>query len=159
MKSRYYLLLLSGILLPVCWSSCSNNKGPLAVFKKLSPHDQYGQRLKDAGLDKTAMGNAWLLKAGESISKALEITLPYKETGYFSADKVMSAVWRFDAKRGENIHVEIVKKPLTGFTIYTDLLQLPEGYSYKVVAFADTGVTLLNYEVKKNRTIHFKVAF
>jgi murein DD-endopeptidase MepM/ murein hydrolase activator NlpD len=141
-----YLLLMS--LLCAVLSSCSN-KGPLAIFNKLSPHDAYAQRLKDAGLDRSAMGSAWLQKAESSLGNALSISIPYKETGYFSAEKIPSATLRFEAKRGQKLNIALSKKPEIGFAIYIDLWQESTAAGHKLLASADTTGSSLNYEVKE----------
>jgi len=128
--------------------SCSN-KGPLSLFNKLSPHDAYAQRLKDAGLDRTAMGSAWLQKAQSSLSNALNISIPYKETGYFSAEKIPLATLRFEAKRGQKLHINLSKKPQQNFAIYIDLWQENAPADHKLLASADTTGLNLDYEVKE----------
>ncbi|MES2268870.1 MAG: M23 family metallopeptidase [Bacteroidota bacterium] len=129
-------------------SACSKNRGPLAIFKKLSPHDAYAQRLKDNGFDRTAMGSAWLLNADKAISAPLNINIPYKETGYFAEDKVSSTALRFDAKRGQKLRISITKKPSANFAIYADLFQ-ENGTQPKLTAFADTIGAMLEHEVKQ----------
>ncbi|GAB3930436.1 hypothetical protein GCM10028827_25760 [Mucilaginibacter myungsuensis] len=119
------------------------------MFKKLSPHDQYGQRLIEAGLHKTALGNSWLSKANESVVKTLNITIPYQETGYFASDKIMATALKFDAKRGQMLRVAIRRKPILNFAIYADLMQVEENNETKVVASADTLGADINYEVKQ----------
>jgi murein DD-endopeptidase MepM/ murein hydrolase activator NlpD len=147
MKSKYaYYILLALNLLNF---SCSKTTGPLAIFNKLSPHDAYGQRLKDAGLDKTAMGNAWLQKGQASITNALNISIPYKETGYFSAEKIPSTALRFDAKRGQKLHITLSKKPQLNFAIYMDLWQENSSTEQKLMASADTTGDTLDHEVKQ----------
>jgi murein DD-endopeptidase MepM/ murein hydrolase activator NlpD len=136
------------ITISATFAACSKSDGPLAVFKKLSPHDAYAQRLKDAGLDRSAMGSAWLLSAGQVMSKTLNITIPYKETGYFADDKVSSTALRFSAKRGQKLRVSISKKPANNFDIYADLF-LENGTQHKLVAFSDTTGTLIEHEVKQ----------
>lgn len=128
--------------------SCSN-KGPLSIFNKLSPHDAYAQRLKDAGLNRTAMGSAWLQKAQSSLGNALNISIPYKETGYFSAEKIPAATLRFDAKRGQKLHITLSKKPQLNFAIYIDLWQENTPDNHKLLASADTTGLNLDYEVKE----------
>jgi len=81
----------------------------MALFKKMSPHDAYAQRLKDAGLDRSAMGTAWLQKSESSIINALNIDIPYKEMGYFSAEKVPAMALRFSAQRGQKLHINLSK--------------------------------------------------
>jgi murein DD-endopeptidase MepM/ murein hydrolase activator NlpD/SH3-like domain-containing protein len=130
-------------------NACSPT-APLAIFKKLSPHDAYGQRLKDAGLDRTAMGGAWLQTANQAPVKALSITVPYKETGYFAADKIQSSVLRFDAKRGQKLHIALSKQPEFNFDIYVDIFQEQPGGTPKLAASADTSGLRLDYEVPKS---------
>ncbi len=142
-------LYASGLWLMLLCLSCSRT-APLAIFKKLSPHDAYGQRIKDAGLDRTAMGSAWLQTASQAINKALTITIPYKETGYFAADKVQSTVLRFEARRGQKLHISLSRRPETSFNIYMDLLQEQPGALPKPVAYADTAGLRLDYEIGKN---------
>ncbi|WP_342645221.1 M23 family metallopeptidase [Mucilaginibacter sp. CSA2-8R] len=131
----------------VALSSCSE-KGPMALFKKMSPHDAYAQRLKDAGLDRSAMGNAWLQKSETSVTNALNIDVPYKETGYFSAEKIPAAALRFNAQRGQKLHISLSKKPTQNFAIYMDLLEERNSSDRKLVASADTIGLLLDYEIK-----------
>lgn len=145
LKAKYltFVLLLCAVL-----CSCSN-KGPLSIFNKLSPHDAYAQRLKDAGLDRSAMGSAWLQKAQSSLGNALSISIPYKETGYFSAEKIPSATLRFEAKRGQKLQITLIKKPEVNFAIYIDLWQENTAAGHKLLASADTTGSNLNYEVKE----------
>ncbi|MFD1257586.1 peptidoglycan DD-metalloendopeptidase family protein [Mucilaginibacter terrae] len=138
------------LLVSIVLFSCSKNTGPLAIFNKLSPHDAYGQRLKDAGLDKTAMGSAWIQKGQASITNALNVSIPYKETGYFSAEKIPSATLRFDVKRGQKLHITLSKRPLLNFAIYMDLLEEISSTEQKLIASADTTGATLDHEVKQN---------
>jgi murein DD-endopeptidase MepM/ murein hydrolase activator NlpD len=147
MKFEYAFYIL--LALSLLNYSCSKTTGPLAIFNKLSPHDAYGQRLKDAGLDKTSMGSAWLKKGQASITNALNINIPYKETGYFSAEKIPSAALRFDAKRGQKLHITLSKRPQLSFAIYMDLLQENSPTDQKPIASADTTGATLDHEVKQ----------
>jgi murein DD-endopeptidase MepM/ murein hydrolase activator NlpD len=141
---KRYLSLLAG----VCLLTACSDRGALAIFKKLSPHDQYGQRIKDAGLNTSAMGNLWLQRSQESLNKALSITVPYQETGYFAAEKVPVTVFRLEAKRGQLLRVSLSMRPVSNFKIYADLFQTGPDQP-ELVASADTTGHLLTYEIKK----------
>jgi len=132
----------------VVFTSCSKMSGPAALFKKLSPHDTYGQKLKDAGLDKTAIGSTWLQKADNAVIKPVTITIPYKEAGYFAEDKAEATALRFTATRGEKLHITLVEKPAVGFKIFLDLFSLNAQNEPELTASADTANTHLDYEVK-----------
>lgn len=145
------IIYLAVLIIISCFTfSCSKSSGPMALFKKLSPHDAYAQKLKDAGFDRTAMGSAWLLNADKVIGQSLNITIPYKETGYFAEEKPAGTALRFSAKRGQKLHITLSKKPAGNFSIYADLFQQNEAQQIKLVASADTLGAALDYEVKQS---------
>ncbi len=148
MQHKFSFYFLFFIYAALFYISCSKLPTPYAIFRKQSPHDTYGQRLKDAGLNRSAIGNKWLLIADESLPQGLSITLPYKETGYFGADKVQTSVLSFNARQGQKIHIILTKKP-ADFKIFIDLFQVVETRQFKVVAFADTSGLKLDFEIPK----------
>ncbi|RYD73687.1 MAG: M23 family metallopeptidase [Sphingobacteriales bacterium] len=116
--------------------SCKS--GTVNLFKTASPHEIYQRKLITAGLDKTAMGSAWINSSVTSIQKPLEITIPYKETGYFAAEKIPVATYRFTAVQGQKLKISITKKPAESATIYVDVWQLTATGTSKLLASADT---------------------
>ncbi|RYY36155.1 MAG: M23 family metallopeptidase [Sphingobacteriaceae bacterium] len=143
---RFVFILLSGCVL---LASCSD-QGGMGIFKKQSPHEAYGDKLKNAGLDRTAMVSKWFFNANDVLTKTLNITIPYRETGYFAADKPGGTALRFDAKRGRKISISLAKKPAVNFNIYVDLFELNNNNETKRLASADTTGALLEYEIKKD---------
>ena len=141
-----FIFLITAI---ACLTACSD-RGGLAIFKKQSPHEAYGQKLKDAGLDRTALGSKWFANAAGILSQTLDITIPYRETGYFAAGSPGGTALRFDAKRGRKININMVKKPATNFRVFIDLFEQSEGNEPKKLASADTSGTALEYEIKKD---------
>jgi hypothetical protein len=103
--------------------SCTT-PGPAGFFGKKTPHEQYGQKINDAGLKETALGRLWFAAAEQSLSKPLSISTPYSEAGYFAADRPVAAGFRFQAKRGQKLNITLQKKPAAGFLIYMDLWQV-----------------------------------
>ena len=126
--------------------SC-NSIGPAGLFKKMSPHETYGNRLKTAGLQQTAMGNAWLQTADQSLGKALKISIPYKETGFFAAERVQAATYQFEAKRGEKLYISLSKNPAQNFNVFADVWQ--QSNLNRVLASADTTGKPFVLEVKQ----------
>jgi murein DD-endopeptidase MepM/ murein hydrolase activator NlpD len=124
--------------------SC-NSIGPAGLFKKMSPHETYSNRLKTAGLQQSAMGSAWLQTADQSLSKAVHIKIPYKETGYFAAERIQAATFQFEAKRGEKLYISLTKNPTQNFDIFIDVWQ-----QNRLLASADTTGKPLQVEVKQD---------
>jgi len=116
--------------------SCKS--GSVNLFKPSSPHEQYQRKLSSAGLDKTAMGTAWNTIANQSLQKALTVTLPFTETGYFAAERIPATAYRFSVIRGQKIKVSLTKKPESPFMIYTDIWEERIDNQPRLLASADT---------------------
>jgi murein DD-endopeptidase MepM/ murein hydrolase activator NlpD len=132
-------------------NSCTTT-GPSGVFGKKSPHEVYGDRIKEAGLEQTAMGRQWFQAAEQSLLNPLIVNLPYSETGYFPAEKPKAVGVRFRARRGEKITINLNKKPATGFALYLDLWEpsvTNNTSKPKLLISADTTAASLTYNVKQ----------
>ena len=132
----------------LCLLSCRS--GSLNLFKPASPHQAYRQRLINAGLDKTAFGASWISNADKSLQNALSISIPYKETGYFAAERIPVSSYRFTATRGQKLKVSLNKKPADQFKIYLDIWEQPEDGRDQLLASADTTGNPLELEIKAN---------
>jgi murein DD-endopeptidase MepM/ murein hydrolase activator NlpD len=126
--------------------SCKS--GTVSLFKPTSPHELYQRKLVAAGLDKTGMGSAWIVSSLSVLQKALTINIPYQETGYFAADAIPAAAYRFSVIHGQKINVKLLKKPENQFTIYIDAWEQPKDGQMKHIASADTLDNTLVFEAK-----------
>ncbi|WP_316795242.1 M23 family metallopeptidase [Pedobacter agri] len=124
--------------------SCKS--GSVNLFKAASPHEQYKRKLETAGLDKTAMGLAWINASTNSLKKALNINIPYRETGYFDAGKIPAAAYRFSATKGQKITINVVKKP-SASALYLDLWYFADPTNPRRIASADTLNNPIQYEI------------
>lgn len=111
--------------------------GPFNLLKPATPHQAYERKLISAGLDKTAIGTKWINNAQQSLQKAVEIKLPYQETGYFSAEKNEAIAFKFQLLKGQKLQINLNRKPIENFMIYSDLFEV-DGANYKSLASADT---------------------
>ncbi len=140
------ILVLIGFQMIACSTS-----GP-RLFSKRSAHEQYGQKLTDAGLGSTALGLQWFQAAGQSLTAPLTVTLPYRETGYFAADRPSATGIRFAVKRGEKITVSLEKNPRAGFVLFCDVWKLPAAGNSKteLLATFDTTGKPLELDIKED---------
>lgn len=113
---RFYWIVFLGF--PFIYS-CSSTAPSL--FGKQTPHEQYGKKLTDAGLKQTAVGNQWFMAAEVALQTPAPIALPYKEAGYFAAEKPRAIGLKFSAKRGEKLTFQITKRSAASFTLYVDV--------------------------------------
>ena len=129
--------------------SCSPSKNPL--FKKASAHESYSNALSDAGLKKTQLGTAWFNAAARSLQQPSVIALPFKETGYFAAERPTAAGYIFDVNRGDKVIVQINTLPATGFKFFAEIWQTAEpGVAASLLTATDTLTRNLQVNVRKN---------
>jgi len=147
------------LLLPVAafsFFACSSSKKTMTGRK--AAREQYASRIADAGLQNTTVGRLWFAAAEKALVRPLTITLPYRETGYFAAEKPDAAGYIFPVKRGEQINVQVSIQPRGSFLLFTELWQsATEGSGPSLLAAADTTVLQLQYEVKKDGRLLVRV--
>jgi len=142
MKRTLQVLLIIGFIY-----SCSSSSG---LFKKESPHEVYGKMLQDAGLDQTVLGQQWFDAARRSIEQPVSISIPYKQVGYFSAEKPTAVGLKFSVQRGQKLLFQFIQNPDTGFRLYADLWKIQGNENPKRVLFADTSKTNFSYEAEES---------
>lgn len=147
LHGNFVLIFISIIFIA---TSCTTS-GPSGLFGKRSPHDDYGEKIKNAGLNETALGRQWFSAAEQSLTSPLSVNLPYRETGYFAAEEPKAVGIIFHAKRGEKLTINLNKKPATGFAIYLDLWQPANTTDAKpkFLISGDTSSTIVQYDVDK----------
>jgi murein DD-endopeptidase MepM/ murein hydrolase activator NlpD len=133
-------------------ASCKTS-GP-SLFGKRSLHQQYADKLENAGLKNTLMGAAWFKAADAGLSNPVNINLPYKEIGYFPADAPYAVGVRFTARRGERISISLDKRSSTPLVIYMELWRDAQGSSnQKLIVSNDTTLKSFSYDVDSDETL------
>lgn len=144
MKFRPLYLLVLITLVAACKS------GPFNLLKPATPHQQYERKLVNAGLDQNTMGRAWITKANSLLPSAVGVKVPYKETGYFAADKVDGASFKFTLQRGELLTARLSKQSVTDFAIYMDIWERKDDGEFKMLAYADSLGAEIQLEAKRS---------
>jgi murein DD-endopeptidase MepM/ murein hydrolase activator NlpD/SH3-like domain-containing protein len=115
------------------------------IFERPRPasaHERYAESLRQAGLEKTALGRDWLAAAETSIRKPVAVSLPFREAGYFAASEARAVAYAVTLRDGQRLAatVDVTGAPLT---IFLDLFR-QTGDSVRpldLVASVDTSLT------------------
>lgn len=91
------------------------------ISGKRAPHELYEAKLKDAGLEQSALGVQWLAAAREARLYPVAIDLPFKEKGYFAAERPAAIGYRFAVKRGMEIFIWNRAKADSGAAVFLDV--------------------------------------
>lgn len=121
--------------LAVCAAACTSTGPGSSVFRANTPHEQYERSLKTAQLDKTALGLDWATVAQQALRDSLRISVPYRESGYFSASKPIATGYRISGSRGDRFTIRVAVQGRQAGRVFIDVFALGEAEP-DLVAFA-----------------------
>ena len=130
--------------------SCSTS-GP-GLFAKKNLHDQYAQKLADAGLAETALGRQWLNAAERALTNPVSISLPYKELSYFDAAQPRAVGLQFSGRQGEKLVFQLNKKATDPFQLFADLWEVEPSAKPSFIRSIDTSQNTFELEIEDNTT-------
>ncbi len=147
-KRAPYLILLVILLL----SNACNEKISTSLFNKPSPHEAYEQKLVAAGLSGSGLYQKWVSAAARSLVQPMNISIPYREKGYFAGENPEAAGFKFGAKNGERLQVELSFHGLDTGRFFIDLFKLPadSSKSYEYLESIKAGDTAMTYDIDGN---------
>lgn len=135
-------------------TNCGGVQQPLKeVLKKQTPYEKYEQALKNVKLENTALGNDWIVAGRKALQDSILVSLPFKETGYFAADKPMAVSYQVSMKRGERLVVGVEVRAVQATQVFVDLFEAPIPTSQSPVHLAsgDTSNTVIDFESREDR--------
>ena len=152
MRARVVSSLVSGgaVLLAAC--------APSTVLRPILPpsfpHGEYARSLRQAGLDQTALGRDWLAAAEHALLTPLSVTLPYRETGYIAPEEPAAVAYRFDARRGQRLRIDVEVEASEAGRIFIDLFRQGSGSDLpEHVTSAPPGTGRLEFEIARDGTV------
>jgi murein DD-endopeptidase MepM/ murein hydrolase activator NlpD len=141
--SNFFILIFFGVM---AFSSCTTSKNPL--FSRRSAHEKYGDAIKNAGLGESVMARAWFGEAQKSLTAPVSVSIPYKETGYFSSEDPAASGYLLQLKTGQKLQIFISSNPVDA-VLFTELWR-PSGDGYSLLKSIDTSDNRLEYVVTKD---------
>ncbi|CCG99331.1 Peptidase M23 [Fibrella aestuarina BUZ 2] len=148
-------LLVGGSLLALA-AACTTNGPNTGLFRSNTPHEQYERSLKTANLDRTALGLDWVSAGQQALYDSLTISVPYRESGYFGANRPIAVGYRINGSRGDKLILRVEVQGRQAGQVFIDVFSLGSR-TPDVVAFAkaDTSanaVTELIWEPRRTQT-------
>lgn len=146
-RNFFFLIALSGLL-----NACTS-VGPGKLFRSVSPHEQYAQSLRDARLEGTALGVDWLWSANRALKDSILITAPYRESGYFSANRPFALGYRLNGQRGDKFIIKVDVQSQEPVQVFIDVFELTESNREpERLTSAKADTNQLELEVRQTRT-------
>ncbi|WP_460674796.1 M23 family metallopeptidase [Larkinella ripae] len=145
--STLILILLAGLL-----GACTS-VGPGKLFRAVSPHEQYAQSLRDARLERTALGTDWLATADRALKDSILINAPYRESGYFSSSRPFALGYRLNGQRGDKFIIKVDVQSQQPVQVFIDVFELNEAnQNPNRLTSAKADTNQLEIEIRQART-------
>ncbi len=150
---RFFVTSVGVALLHAC-----TGVGPATnLFRPSSPHDQYGQSLKDAKLDRTALGADWAAAGERALRDSLTISIPYRESGYFSANKPFAVGYRMSAQRGDRFLVKVETQGQKEAQVFIDVFALDDRNRTSLQAASKADTNVLAWEPRRTQNFLIRI--
>jgi murein DD-endopeptidase MepM/ murein hydrolase activator NlpD len=139
------------LLLTLLIAAC--DRAPLGeLFEPGTPHEEYARALRDAGLERTALGSDWLSASERALTAPVDAALPFRETGFFPADEATAAGYRLTLRRGQRLVASMQLEGQLPARIFLDLYRAPADSLEQLerVESADSLAPLLEHEARRD---------
>lgn len=147
---RTVFLALAALLLAGC-----SGVSPLAdPFADPPPRERYAESLREAGLERTALGRAWTAAGERALLRAPRVDAPYRETGYMPPEAPDAAGYRLGLQRGQRLVVDVEMRSAEPGRVFLELFRVPPGADSvaqaRYVAGSATDTTRLAHGVEED---------
>ncbi len=131
---------------------CDEPDLPYSYEPPLSPYEGYKRSILEAKIDSTAMGFQWLQAGEMALYDSSHYQTPFREMGFFRAERPTARGFRILPKLGQEINVQVANVTNPRAQIFLDIFEEIEDSlkRFKRVISADS-VLSLKYEVANSR--------
>ena len=127
----------AALTLAIAASACGGGSPVSRFIPQRTPHEAFAESLKDAGLDRTAVGEAWLASASRALQLPHAVTLPFRESGYFDPAVPSAVGYRFDLPRGRALAIDVTIESARPARLFIDLFRVTESGVDRVASAED----------------------
>lgn len=117
------LVVLAGAVLLLLTGCRRVDDAVVERFRDGTPHEEYLASLRRAGLGETALAQEWAGAAGAALRQPLEVEAPYREEGFLPPEDPEALGFRFQARDGQRISVELELAADTIGRLFVDLFR------------------------------------
>lgn len=89
-----------------------------------TPHEVYSRKLVEAGLAGSALGWRWAHAAETALEDAPQVELPFRQDGYLDPARPGAVAYRFTARSGERLRIEVEMEPASDLLLFLDLFRV-----------------------------------
>ena len=150
MKRSFQFLVLISLTITV--AACTSTGPGGGLFQVASPHEQYERSLTNANLNRTALGRDWVTAGQRALRDSLNISVPYRESGYFAASRPFAIGYRVKAQRGDKLIIRVEVQSQQNASVFIDVFALNDRNQPDRAVSAKADTNVLTWEVRRTQT-------
>ena len=135
--------------------------GPLDTFRhtllRTSPYDRYVESLRDAGLDHTRLGAAWIAAGERALAAPSDTNVPSRSIERFRHDTPSALAFRIELRRGQVYRLALEREDGWTSNVFIDLFRIVEGQPPQRVASEGPPVRHLAFEPDEDETFVVRI--
>jgi murein DD-endopeptidase MepM/ murein hydrolase activator NlpD len=94
------------------------------IYRPTNAHDAYQHSLVEANLSSSALARDWVTAATTALRQPVEVSAPFRETGYFAESAAGAVGYLFSVRRGQRIDAKLQIDAPEPLRIFMDLFRL-----------------------------------
>ena len=123
-----------------------------------TPRERYERALERAYLHTTVLGNQWFDAGRNALALPVTVTLPFRETGFFPAERMLAAGFAFPVERGQRLTVNLAAASTEPAQVFLDLYRAGDSsLAPEHLVSSDSGQTSLDLEIDESGTYLVRV--
>jgi murein DD-endopeptidase MepM/ murein hydrolase activator NlpD/SH3-like domain-containing protein len=153
MMARYLRLAPARLLAcAILLTGCDAVEEVRQQFERKTPHEAYGDALRSAGLEATALVQEWSTAASLALTQPITVDVPFRETAYIAPERPTAVGYRLPVRRGQRVAIDVRLEGDSSTLLFLDVFRLPSdslaGPSHMVSA--DSGGRSLEFEPRRD---------
>jgi murein DD-endopeptidase MepM/ murein hydrolase activator NlpD len=135
------------VVAAIVFAGCNGLHSLSGTFKKAAPYEKYARSLESAQLDKSLLAKTWLRAGENALKDSIFVSLPFSESGYFTASEPAARSYRFSASEGQVLTVKGAVVARESIDVFLDLF-VWDTDKWTPIAHGDSTVNLA-FEFRK----------
>jgi murein DD-endopeptidase MepM/ murein hydrolase activator NlpD len=135
--------------------------GPIGSLKddllRTAPYERYVASLRQAGLDRTELGSAWISAGRRAVETPRAISIPHRGAERFRPDAASAVAYRVELRRGQVYRLALARESSTVAKLFIDVFRIVPGAPPQRVAGAGPPSRHFSFEPGEDDTFVVRI--